>query len=213
MMPQLLDEGFIKVCGVTNTSDAELIVDAGASAIGLILSESKRRISPDLASDIARHVRGRGIVVAVVRNESDEYVIQCVEKIQPDFVQYHGQPSENLTNELATRSVGIVWAGNESAFEQLQPPYPYSALLIDGETPGSGIEREWRPLSASSELPLLIAAGGLTPLNVANAIFSGNYGGVDVATGVEVTPGVKDPTLVREFISNARTAFHDSRRN
>ena len=81
------------------------------------------------------------------------------------------------------------------------------AVLVDGATPGSGASHTWQPLRARSFSVPVIAAGGLTPQNVARTIRETRVWGVDTASGVESSPGVKDPTLVKQFVERARQAL------
>lgn len=201
-------DSFIKICGITNVPDAKDSVARGASALGMVLSESKRNVTPDTAATIVDAVRGTVLCVGVVRNETTEFVVDCVDTTRVDVVQVHGILTDELRRELHRRGVGIIKALGVSDEEFLTfDERDVDAVLIDGPTPGSGENHSWRELEARTfEVPI-IAAGGLTPDNVKDVIRRVGPWGVDVATGVELSAGLKDLNLVAAFITNAANAF------
>ena len=208
MLEFTLRNNFIKICGITTVEDARAIASLGATSVGLILSDSKRRIAPDVAATIVDAVRGTVLCTAVVRNESPDYVLDCVETTRVDVVQVHGPLSDELRRQLRKRNVSIIKALGVSDDEFFEfDESAVDVVLIDGPSPGSGERHSWRALAAREFRVPVIAAGGLTPDNVADVISDLGPWGVDVATGVESSPGVKDLTRVSNFITRAHDAF------
>ncbi|MHB1209781.1 MAG: phosphoribosylanthranilate isomerase [Acidimicrobiales bacterium] len=201
-------EHLIKICGVTSTHDAQAIMSLGADCIGLILSTSTRRVSVETASDIVRELQGEVASVAVVRNEPTDYVLHCVDTTHVDGVQVHGSLGDDLRRGLFDRGVTIIKVLSLESDEFLSfDDGLVDAVLIDGPTPGSGMPHPWHSLHARTFRTPLIAAGGLAPDNVAEVIAQVKPWGVDVATGVEASPGIKDLARVRDFIHAATQAF------
>lgn len=203
-------EHFIKICGVTTVDDARAIASLGASSVGLILSNSKRRVSIEAAARITDAVRGMVLCTGVVRNEAADYVIDTVMATRVDVVQVHGPLDDDLLQQLRRLPVSIIKALSVSDAEFFEfDESSVDAVLIDGPSPGSGERHSWRVMEARSFCVPVIAAGGLTADNVAEVISSLRPWGVDVATGVEASPGIKDLTRVSNFITTARHAFSE----
>ena len=203
-------EHFIKICGVTTVQDARAIADLGASSVGLILSDSKRRVSIGTAASIADEIRGTALSTGVVRNEASEFVIDAVTATRVDAVQVHGPLRDDLLRELRQLPVLIIKALGIADVEFFDfDESSVDAVLIDGPSPGSGELHSWQAMEARNFCVPVIAAGGLTADNVAEVILSLRPWGVDVATGVEASPGVKDLTRVSDFIRTARQAFSE----
>ncbi len=203
-------EHFIKICGVTTAHDARAVAELGASSVGLILSDSKRRVSIDTAANIADEIRGTALSTGVVRNETSEYIIHAVTATRVDAVQVHGALSGELLRELRQHPVAIIKALNVADVEFFDfDESSVDAVLIDGPSPGSGEVHSWQAMETRSFCVPVIAAGGLTADNVAEVILNLRPWGVDVATGVEASPGVKDLTRVSNFIRTARHAFSE----
>jgi phosphoribosylanthranilate isomerase len=199
---------FIKICGVTTLEDADLVVSSGASAIGVILTDSRRRIDLERAAQIVERVDGQLVRVAVVRGSEQPLIDEVLEHLDIDVVQVHGEMSADLLARLRRREVGVIKAlsvGSDELdqFEQLS----VDALLIDGPIPGSGESHSWKSLTEHEFQRPVIGAGGLNATNVAGLIDHFGVWGVDVASGVESSPGVKDPRRVLDFVATARRHF------
>ena len=207
-MPRTFERGFVKVCGVTNVADAEVAVNAGASAIGLILSESPRRVTFEQAREISAAVGGDVLRCAVFRLENDDDVLEMLDDLDVDVVQVHGALSQALATSIRERSLILVKAldieGRE--FDEFDDTI-VDAVLLDGPRPGSGVTHSWDRLAERGFRVPLIAAGGLNPDNVAEVIHATNVWGVDSASGVESGPRQKDAELVRRYVANAHGAF------
>jgi phosphoribosylanthranilate isomerase len=199
---------FVKICGITNIDDAEAAIRDGADAIGLILAESKRQITIEAAADLARATAGRVLRVGVFRGNSDSFILDALDKADFDVVQVHGNLSSQLLVDLRSRGTLVVKALSITDDEFLHfDESLVDAVLVDGPSPGSGESHSWAEVTARGFRVPLIAAGGLSPDNVDDVIATVRPWGVDVSTGVEAAPGVKDHVLVSSFIERARRAF------
>ena len=207
-MPRPFERGLVKVCGVTNVADATMAAKAGASAIGVILAESPRRVTLEQATEIAAAMKGKLLRFVVFRHQNDEVVLEHLDALDVDVVQVHGALSPALLAALHERSLLVVKAltidGDEfDDFDETQ----VDAVLIDGPRPGSGVAHSWERLRDRHFRVPVIAAGGLNSSNVAEVISATNAWGVDCASGVERDPGQKDHVLVESYVANARDAF------
>jgi len=198
---------FVKICGITNEDDALFAVAMGADAVGFIFAPSPRQIAPQQVYDITRRLPPEVLTVGVFRDELPGRVVEVAHRAGVKAVQLHGRETPDQAIEIG-RSIRWVI----KAFAATSPDvrradaYGTDLVLIDAPSPGSGRVFDW---GLASEVPgnlRIILAGGLDSDNVADAIEVVEPWGVDVSTGVEAEPGVKDPTKVRRFIANARAA-------
>lgn len=199
---------FIKICGVTTLGDANAAIDAGASAVGLILATSPRQLSLDRALAIAEATNGRTLRTLVFHDNSDDFIRNAVDLIDAELIQIHGPLSDALLAHLRDRHRLVIKALSIASDEF----YDFAedrvdAVLVDGATPGSGLSHSWEELSERSFDVPIIAAGGLNETNVAQVIDTFSVWGVDSASGVESSPGIKDRGRLHEFIDSARGAF------
>ena len=209
----LFDAGRIgvKICGITNESDASMCIAAGADALGFnFYAGSKRFIEPTESLPWIRNLAGRVRRVAVVVN-ADEQLLKCLRDSGCfEFIQFHGdeKPSECLAGG-GDAWIRAVRAKDHAALSQgLQ--YATPDLLLDAWSPlafgGTGDLADWQMLAdfiSNQPERNFILAGGLTPANVAEAIQAVGPCGVDVAGGVESSPRKKDLVLVSRFIAAA----------
>jgi phosphoribosylanthranilate isomerase len=197
----------VKICGITRPQDALHAENAGADALGLnFVPGTKRFISLERAREIVRVLGPFVARVGVFQNASFETVLETVQAVGLNVVQLHGQESDAFALEVE-RIVPVVRA------VKLEPGMPFllpevgSAFLIDGPDPGSGQLADWSRLEASNlAVRRWLLAGGLTPKNVAGAISRLKPWGVDLSSGVESAPGIKDPAKVTAFIRAAKSA-------
>jgi phosphoribosylanthranilate isomerase len=199
---------FIKICGLTTLGDANAAIDAGTSAIGLILATSPRQLTLDRALAIATGTKDRVLRTLVFRDNDDEAIVHALEIIDADYVQIHGSLSDELVRQLRNRDVRVIKAlsiGSDEFYEF--DDSGVDAVLIDGSAPGSGASHSWQELAARPFVAPIIAAGGLNDANVANVIAHTGVWGVDVASGVESSPGIKDREQMNRFTDQARNAF------
>jgi phosphoribosylanthranilate isomerase len=198
---------FVKICGITNEDDALFAVAMGADAVGFIFAPSPRQVAPQAVYDITRRLPPEVLTVGVFRNELPSRVVEIANKSGVKAVQLHGNETIEQTREVA-HNIRYVIKVFDSDSPHLPKADQYGTDLIMLDTPGGGSGKvfDWRLAQEVPEGPRLILAGGLHPDNVADAIEVVEPWGVDVASGVEASPGRKDPTKVRRFISNARAA-------
>lgn len=203
----------IKFCGMTRGEDAELAVSLGAWAIGLILwPGSKRAADPAVAEAIARSVRRKVEVVGVFVNQSLDDVERLADLIGLTIVQLHGDEGPAYANEVARRTGAKVikaqsvrLASDVVAVQAFHTDFHLLDAHREGLRGGTGETFEWSMLSRRrSDVPLILA-GGLTPENVAEAIEAVHPWGVDVASGVESAPGVKDHEKMKAFAEAVRS--------
>jgi phosphoribosylanthranilate isomerase len=192
-----------KICGVTRLEDAELAVSLGAWAVGLIFADSPRRCRPADAARISAALRRRALVTGVFLNHPLDAVVALNERIGFDAIQLHGDEGPAFATEVARRTgakvikaMRVSDAGDVRALDAFRS---VDFHLIDGpgkgQTVDAGLVRTRR-----SDLPLILA-GGLTPDNVAGQIALIEPFAVDVASGVEAEPGIKDPELLEAFFA------------
>ena len=199
----------VKVCGVTTVADAAACVEAGVDLIGLnFVAGSPRRIDPERAAAIAEAVRGRVELVGVVADQAAAALHALRDRVGLDRLQLHGDEPPDLVEALAPVAFKAVRVGSPADVEHARR-YP-GLLLIDarvaGKLGGTGVCVDPAWVSAlASERPVLLA-GGLTPDNVGDMVRRVRPWGVDVASGVETTPGVKDRARVAAFVAAARRA-------
>ncbi|MFT7645954.1 MAG: phosphoribosylanthranilate isomerase [Candidatus Poriferisodalaceae bacterium] len=198
---------FVKICGITNEEDALLAVAMGADALGFVFAPSTRQVTPQQARDIVRRLPGGILSVGVFRNELRNRVVDVVHEVGLSAAQLHGHESAEDSAWVADHVPSVIKAlvAGSPAIDRV-PEYKASAVLIEGPTPGSGEVFDWSMLDGANRGFALLLAGGLDPDNVAQAIRQVRPWGVDVSSGVEASPGRKDPAKVRNFINNAKAA-------
>jgi len=214
---------WIKICGNTNLEDAQLAVEAGADAVGFVFAESLRRVSAAEVSAITLHLSDATEKCGVFVDSSFEEIVRTVQESGLTGVQLHVSRDPKLASRLcehfgpSLRILQVIHYAQdlESQLNALRNENAIDALLIDSRTAtavgGTGIRFDWQAASDSflhSRLRL-IAAGGLRPENVAEAIHTLQPWGVDVSSGVESVPGRKDPARVRAFVAAAKAAAEE----
>lgn len=198
---------FVKICGITNESDALFAVAMGADAVGFVFAPSPRQIAPQLARDIARRLPPEVLTVGVFRDESTQRVVEIVNSMGLRGAQLHGRESAAEATWVARRVPFTIKAfGAGDPLIDKVDEYEVSAVLLDAESPGSGEVFDWGTIGALTVNRQVILAGGLTSDNVGAAIEQVRPWGVDVSSGVEASPGHKDAVALRSFV-NAAKAF------
>jgi phosphoribosylanthranilate isomerase len=194
----------VKVCGITRPEDAELAATLEAWAIGFILwPGSKRACDPALAAGIARTVRRRVQLVGVFVSPALDEVVRAADAIGLTHVQLHGDEGPAFCAAVAQRTgARVIKAVRVSSAADIRAVERFHTDLhmLDG---GGGQTWDWRLAAHRHSSVPLILAGGLTPENVAAGIEAVRPWAVDVASGVESAPGVKDPAKVEAFIAAA----------
>jgi phosphoribosylanthranilate isomerase len=196
---------FVKICGTTSESDALLAVAMGADAVGFIFAPSPRQVSLGVVSDIVKRLPPEIMTVGVFRDEAPARVVEIVNTAGLRAAQLHGHETADQARWVRERVpflIQVFPAGAPAVAKA--PDYGADVVMLDSPRPGSGQIFDW----ALAEVPdgiRLMLAGGLTPDNVTEAIARVHPWGVDVASGVEKSPGVKDPVKVRAFVKAAKS--------
>jgi phosphoribosylanthranilate isomerase len=198
---------FVKICGITNEEDALLATALDADALGFILAPSKRQVNAEEVRDIVRRLPREIHTVGVFRNEKPERVVEIVSRAGLHGAQLHGREPESEVAWIRERVQFVIQAytAGDAALSHAGASGA-DIILVDSPEPGSGKVFDWRLAEGAPSGVRLMLSGGLTPENVADAIHVVRPWGVDVATGVEESPGRKDPRKLREFIIAAREA-------
>jgi phosphoribosylanthranilate isomerase len=200
----------VKICGITSEEDALLAVALGADAVGFVFAPSPRQVTAHAVDRIIGRLPREILTVGVFRDESPKRVVHIVNSIGLRAAQLHGSESISDSQYVAERVPLLI-----KAFPAGHPEISRSAefgagaVLVDGASPGSGEVFEWRLAEGVVDPSRLIVSGGLNAGNVGDAIAHLHPFGVDVSSGVEASPGAKDPRKVREFVAAARLAAAD----
>jgi phosphoribosylanthranilate isomerase len=198
----------LKVCGITRPEDAELAVEAGAWAIGFILWQgSKRYVEPAMAAGIARSVRRRTELVGVFVNPTLDEVAHAADLMGLTHLQLHGDEGPSFCTAAAQRTgCRVIKAVRVRSRADVVGAQRFHTDLHMLDSPGNGRTWDWGLVAERRSQTPLIVAGGLTPENVGEAIAQARPWAVDVASGVEAEPGVKDPAKVRAFAAAVQAA-------
>ena len=203
----------IKFCGFTRAEDAALAASLGVHAIGVVhVPGSKRHVPleamPTLRAAIPKHID----LVALFVNPDADTVRAVIQALQPSMLQFHGDEADAFCAQFGMPFIKAMAMGEGAGdISQRQKDYPSAqAFVLDGHAPGQlggqGERFAWKNLP-SLDKPIYLA-GGLTPVNVAEAIATVKPYAVDVSSGIESAPGVKDAMKMRDFI---RAAHADER--
>ncbi len=198
----------VKICGIKNLNDAIFAVDYGADAIGFVFAKSIRKISKEKARAIVRKLPPFVTTVGLFVNETAEDMEATCRFCGLDAIQLHGNEPPDIINKLKDfKIIKAFRIQNEKDITQIKK-YKPNAILLDGysenQMGGTGISFDWKIAKKLKISIPVIVAGGLTHLNVAQAIKIVKPYGVDVSSGVETKPGQKDKRLIRKFIDAVR---------
>jgi phosphoribosylanthranilate isomerase len=192
---------FIKVCGMTTPDAVAAAIAARVDAIGFVFAESVRRVTPEVASQLAAAARGRVKLFAVTKHPTQREIDEIVDEFEPDALQTDIEDFNVLRMPRGLELIPVLRAG--AALPQPLPP----KLLFEGPVSGTGIAFDWTRAAEVARRSRLILAGGLNAGNVVEAIAAARPFGVDVSSGVEARPGVKSPQKIADFVSAARSAL------
>jgi phosphoribosylanthranilate isomerase len=207
----------VKICGLSTRETLDVALQAGADMVGFVFfPPSPRHLGLEAARELGRQVKGRAVKVALSVDADDATLENIIETLQPDILQLHGKETTARLRDIKTKfGLPVMKAlAVETAADLVGlPGYASVAdrILFDARAPkdatrpgGLGAVFDWHVLeSLDLKLPFMVS-GGLNADNVAEAVRVTHAGGVDVSSGVERSPGVKDPEMIRAFICAAR---------
>lgn len=205
----------IKCCGMTRVEDALLAAELGADAVGVVLtSHSKRRVSLRQARAIVEAMPPFVTTVALCMDDEANFVQEIIDTVRPSMLQFHGNESDEWCKQFGQPYLKAIAMGEGAAALYQLRDHPHAAgLLLDGhglgEPGGSGKLFDWSLMPRDLKQPLLLA-GGLTAENVAAAIRMARPWAVDVSSGIESAPGIKDHGKMRGFIAAVRSTGADA---
>ena len=210
----------VKICGLSTPETVDAAVEAGADMIGLVFfPKSPRNVSLEQAAALAARARGRARIVTLVVDAGDAMLKEIVARVDPDLIQAHGSETPEriaaigrLTGKPVIKAIRVKDDADVAAAADFASVA--NLILYDAKAPetlgsglpgGNGHAFDWALLEGGRR-PAFMLAGGLTPENVAEAIRVTGAPVVDVSSGVESAPGVKDIGLIRKFIEAAKAA-------
>lgn len=209
----------VKICGLKTPDALDAALAGGADYIGLVFfPPSPRNISLDPASVLAERARGRAKIVALMVDPDDALIQRVVAAVAPDFLQLHGEETPHRVAEIKRRSgKAVIKAIKVATAADTLAVAPYLAIadmiLFDARPPtgssrpgGHGATFDWNILKGVDVGSTFMLSGGLTPDNVDEAIRATRAKIVDVSSGVELSPGDKDPALISCFLQAAKGA-------
>jgi len=194
----------IKICGLTDMDDAALVAQCGADSIGLVFHKnSPRFIDLQNAVDIRRQLPAFVTLTALFMDEDKSWVEQVIDIVKPDCLQFHGSESPETCEQWQRPYIKAIPMGSVGDASAYAKQYGQAqGFLMDsnaaGRQGGSGDTFDWSKIPSTFQYPLILA-GGLTPQNVAEAVAQVQPWAVDVSSGVELSRGVKDTLLIKEF--------------
>jgi phosphoribosylanthranilate isomerase len=203
----------IKFCGMTRAGDIRLAGELGVDAVGFIFAHgSPRRVAPNEARAMRQATSPMVDVVALFRNNPKEEVREVLRVVRPTLLQFHGEEDDAFCRSFNLPYLKAVPMGgsDEVNARTLQLAFPNaSGFLFDSHAPGasggSGATFDWQRLPTGLHRPFLLA-GGITADNVFDAIVATLPWGIDVSSGIELSPGIKDGHKMRKFVEEVRRA-------
>jgi len=198
---------WVKICGLTTRAAIEAAVAAGADAIGFVFAPSKRQVTAAQAVQLAQGLPRRIPRVAVMLHPTQSQLDEVWAEFRPDVLQTDVEDLETLRVPMGLAVMPVIRNGL-----RLKPdPHPsHPRVLFEGPVSGVGSTSDWNSAAQLARTTQLVLAGGLNVANVADAIAAVRPFGVDVSSGVEASPGIKDPARIHEFVRRARAASERS---
>ncbi|MFD1795612.1 phosphoribosylanthranilate isomerase [Paracoccus aurantiacus] len=206
----------VKICGLTRPEHVAAAVEAGAAFVGFVFfPKSPRNVSAEVAAALAADVPAGVARVGLFVDPDDQMLDDVLAKVPLDIIQLHGGETPDRVAELRARTgLPVMKAVGVAGPEDLDALWDYGLvadmILVDAKPPkdaelpgGNGLSFDWRLLVGRKFLRPWMLAGGLTPENVAEAVRLTGAQAVDVSSGVEAAPGIKDPARIRSFIDAA----------
>jgi len=204
----------IKICGITRTTDALCAASLGVDAVGFVLAESPRRIEPEMAREISRSLPPFVSTVGVVVDMDLEALRDMATFCRLDWLQLHGNESPEYCRALDFRLLKAIRVKDRQSIETMAP---YQGCVkgfvldtyVKGKQGGTGKTFDWNLAKEAKEYGPVILSGGLTPEAVREAIHVAGPYGVDVSSGVERAPGIKDHKKMGSFVQEVRCSMGD----
>ncbi len=198
----------VKICGITRLDDALAAAEYGADALGFVFyKKSPRYIDPLDAADIIKKLPPFITTTGLFVNEEEDKVRAVVRTAGLDVIQFHGDETPEFVSRFRERVIRAVRVKDEESLRSISG-YDVNAFLFDAYSPdlygGTGKKFDWEVIRETGMMGRFILAGGLDPENVGIAVNLVNPYGVDVSSGVEASPGVKDHRKIKAFIRKAR---------
>ncbi|MGH1349732.1 MAG: phosphoribosylanthranilate isomerase [Methyloligellaceae bacterium] len=209
-----------KICGLKDRSNLDVAIEAGADFVGFVFfPKSPRNIELTEAADLVKYAGKRVQSVALTVNASDEDLLKINSEVNPDWFQLHGSETPERVSEVKSllkkpvlKALGVASAADIEKARQYRKCVDFLLFdakpIADGKSlpGGNGITFDWTLLKNVENEMRFMLSGGLNPENVRSAIELTGAGAVDVSSGVEKSPGEKDPQLIRNFIAAAHSA-------
>ena len=212
----------IKICGLKTDQAMAAALAGGASHVGFIFfAKSPRYVEPAQAGRLREAARGNALAVAVTVDASDAFLDEIVAKMHPDMLQLHGSETPERVVEVKARyGLPVMKALSVSEAADLERIKPFFGVadrfLFDAKPPkdselpgGNGIAFDWHILAGLDASVDYMLSGGLNAANIGDALRLANPPGIDISSGVESAPGVKDPALIEQFFRAVRAARDD----
>lgn len=195
---------WVKICGLTAPEAVEAALGAGVAALGFVFAPSVRRVTPAQAAALAQPARGRAACVAVTRHPQWQELEEILAVFAPDILQSDAQDLAQLDARALPAQLALLPVLRAAPPGGAALP---ARLLFEGPRSGAGVPCDWEAARGLAARTQLVLAGGLDAGNVGAAIAQVAPHGVDVSSGVEVSPGVKSPAAIERFVAAARDAF------
>jgi phosphoribosylanthranilate isomerase len=210
----------VKICGLSTLATLDAALDAGADLIGLnFYPKSPRFVTIETAAELAKRARGRAKIAAVIVDAPDPLIVEIAAKVHPDLYQCHGSESPERVEAIAHLTgkpvIKAIKVKDHADVASARAYHGKAAIMFDTKAPetlidalpgGNGLTFDWSLLNEGKWAGQFILSGGLNPENVADAIRATGAAIVDVSSGVERAPGIKDPVRIRNFIEAAKAA-------
>jgi len=196
----------VKICGITTKDALETAIEAGTDFVGFVFAESKRKISPEKAKELAKSVPKNIKKVGVFVDEPLENLLKIVKEVELDIIQLHGNESPDYVNKIPFETIKVIKIA-EKKFSQDIEEFANSILMFDAQISGGGEKFNWEAVDLDKiKGRKFFIAGGLNCENVISAIEYFSPFAVDVSSGVE-TDGQKDVEKIRKFIKIAKSRY------
>lgn len=200
---------WVKLCGVRSEADVAAAVAAGADAVGMVMTPSVRQIDIDTARRLVAEADDQLTTVAVFYMPDRDLVESVRDQVPFDLFQAEPETLEGISG-IQTLPVVHDRPDLASAVRRLTTSLRSERILVESAgRGGTGLSPDWGRVAAIGQLGNVVIAGGLTPDNVADLVANLGPGGVDVSSGVESSPGVKDPEMMARFVEAARYAVRE----